>query len=67
MTVLDLVLLAGGVNEFGDANDAKLYRLTDSGIEVHAVYLDDILTGGDVRSNYTLMPSDIITVPEKAF
>ena len=65
MTVLDLVLLAGGVTEFAKANSAKLYRLTQDGIQVHNVYIKDILVKGDVRSNYTLVPSDIITVPEK--
>lgn len=65
MTVLDLVLLAGGLTEFADGNRAKLYRLTTEGIETHNLYLTDILKRGDVRSNYTLSPSDIITVPEK--
>lgn len=65
MTVLDLVLLAGGLNEFANANDAKLYRTTPSGVEVHNVYLNDILKRGDLRSNYSLKPSDIVTVPEK--
>lgn len=64
MTVLDLVLLAGGVTEFANANGAKLYRKTKTGVEVHKVYLKDILNKGDVRSNYTLMPSDMLTVPE---
>ena len=67
MTVLDLVLLSGGVTEFANANATKLYRKTDAGIDVHNVYLKDILEKGDVRSNYTLMPSDMITVPEGLF
>ncbi len=67
MTVLDLVLLAGGISDFGKGNAAKLYRLTPDGIEIHDLYIQDILENGDVRSNYTLMPSDIITVPERAF
>ncbi len=65
MTVLDLILLAGGLNEFANANNAKLYRTTPTGVEVHNVYLDDILKKGDLRSNYTLRPSDIVAVPEK--
>ncbi len=67
MTVLDLVLLSGGVTEFADANNATLYRLTPDGIKTHPIYVDDILKKGDVRSNYTLMPSDIVTIPEKLF
>ncbi len=67
MTVLDLVLLAGGLSEFSNGNNAKLYRLTTDGIQIHDLYLNDILEKGDVRSNYTLMPSDIVTVPERVF
>jgi len=67
MTVLDLVLLSGGVSEFADGNNTTLYRLTSTGIETYPVYVEDILKNGDVRSNYTLMPSDIVTVPEQLF
>ena len=67
MTVMDLVLISGGITEFADANAATLYRLTDTGVETHPVYVEDILKKGDVRSNYTLMPSDIVTIPERLF
>lgn len=65
MTVLDLLLLSGGTTEFANPNRAKLYRLTKDGVEIHNVYVGDILERGDVRSNYFLSPSDIITVPER--
>lgn len=67
MTVMDIVLLVGGVTPFADANDTKLYRKTSSGTKVYPVYLDDILKKGDLQSNYNLMPNDIITVPERLF
>lgn len=67
MTVLDLVLLSGGLNAFADGNDTKLYRQTSKGMKVYPVYLDDILKKGLLSSNYTLLPSDVLTVPERAF
>ncbi len=67
MTVMDIVLLVGGVTPFADGNDTKLYRKNASGTKVYPVYLDDILKKGDLQSNYTLMPNDIITVPERLF
>lgn len=67
MTVLDLVLLSGGLNAFADGNDTKLYRQTAEGMKVYPVYLDDILKKGLLSSNYTLLPSDVLTVPERAF
>ncbi len=67
MTVMDIVLLVGGVTAFADGNDTTLYRKTSSGVKVYPVYLDDILKKGDTQSNYNLMPGDIITVPERLF
>lgn len=67
MTVLDLVLLSGGTSPFADPNETKLYRQTAAGVKVYPVYLDDILKKGLLDSNYSLLPSDVLTVPEKAF
>lgn len=67
MTVMDLVLQAGGLTPLADGNGANLYRVTEEGSEAYPVYLDDILKEGDLRSNYLLSPSDTITVPESAF
>ncbi|RYE52493.1 MAG: sugar ABC transporter substrate-binding protein [Sphingobacteriales bacterium] len=67
MTVLDLVLLAGGPNEFASANKAKLYRKVNNETKVYPVYLGDLLEDGKVDSNYPLQPSDILTVPERSF
>ncbi len=67
MTVLDLVLEAGGTNEFAVPNRTKLYRKTATGTKVYPVYLSDILNKGQLETNYPLLPSDIITVPERGF
>jgi len=67
MTVLDLVLLAGGVNDFASANSSRLYRKVNGEIQNYPVYMDEILEKGELRTNYPLAPSDIITVPERAF
>ena len=67
MTVMDLVLMAGGVNEFARPNKAKLYRRVNGEVNVYPVYLDNILKQGDLETNYMLTPSDIVTVPERSF
>lgn len=67
MTVMDLVLVTGGVTEFANGNGTKLYRTTQSGVKVYPVKLDDILEKGDIATNYQLQPGDIITVPERLF
>lgn len=67
MTVMDIVLVTGGVTEFADANGAKLYRTTQSGVKVYPIRLEDILEKGDISTNYQLQPGDIVTVPERLF
>lgn len=67
MTVLDLVLMAGGVNEFASGNNAKLYRKLDGEVKVFPVRLNDLMEKGELRTNYPLQPSDIVAVPERAF
>ncbi len=67
MTVMDLVLVTGGLIEFADANNTKLYRTTKSGAKVYTVRMNDILEKGDISTNYVLQPGDIVTVPERLF
>ncbi|MBB3170073.1 polysaccharide export outer membrane protein [Simiduia aestuariiviva] len=67
MTVLDLVLMAGGANDFASSNNAKLYRKINGEMKIFPVRLDDLLNKGDVSTNYPLQPSDIVTVPERVF
>ncbi len=67
MTIIDLVLEAGGVNEFASPNSAKLYRTVDGVARVFEVYLGDILTQGLLDTNYSLVPGDVITIPERRF
>lgn len=67
MTVLDLVLQAGGLTEYAVGNKAKLYRKYGDKAEVFPIYLEDILQRGELKTNYILAPSDIVTVPERAF
>ena len=67
MTVLDAVLEAGSVDLYADANNTKLHRRTEKGAVSYDIRLKDIMEDGDMRTNITLMPGDIITVPESNF
>lgn len=67
ITVLDVVLEAGGVSPFANADESKLYRQTADGAKVYPIFLNDILEKGILDSNYVLYPQDIITVPERGF
>jgi len=67
MTVLDMMLSAGGANPFANLNNAMLYRALDDRMVAIPVRLDDILNSGDVSTNYRMRPGDILTVPERNF
>lgn len=67
MTVLDAVLEAGSVDLYADSNNTKLHRRTETGTETYDIRLKNIMQYGDMRTNVTLMPGDIITVPERGF
>lgn len=67
MTIIDLVLEAGGVNAFASPNSTKLYRTVDGVARVYDVYLADILSKGMLDTNYLLVPGDVITIPERRF
>ena len=65
MTVLDAVLAAGGVTEFAAPDRSNLYRKTPNATQSYAVRLDRILNRGDLSTNFTVAPGDVITVPER--
>lgn len=67
MTVLDLVLLAGGTNDFASPKNAKLYRKSGGSVFTYDVDLDKLLNKGNLGENYTLQPSDVLSVPERLF
>ena len=65
MTVLDLILSAGGLTDYAAGNKAKLYRKVNGEVKLYPVRLRDILNKGKLETNYPLIPSDIVTVPER--
>ena len=67
MTVLDAVLAAGGVTEFAAGDRSELYRKDGDATQTYAVRLDRILNRGDLGTNYTVSPGDVITIPERTF
>ncbi|MES2625851.1 MAG: polysaccharide biosynthesis/export family protein [Pseudomonadota bacterium] len=67
MTVLDLILEAGGINEVATPSRTRLYRVVDNELVDVEINLDDILLRGQLATNYQLRPGDVITVPERLF
>jgi polysaccharide export outer membrane protein len=67
MTVLDIFLSAGGANEFAALDEARLHRKMDGKVVSIPIRLDEILTEGDIETNYKVRPGDILAIPERGF
>jgi polysaccharide biosynthesis/export protein len=67
MTLLDVVIQAGGLTEFADGNNTTLVRMQEGTLAEYRVYLDDLLEDGDISANLPLLPGDVLIVPETFF
>ncbi len=67
MSVLDVILEAGGITEIAAGNRTRLFRTVDGNLYNIEIFLDDILLRGRLDTNFPLMPGDVITVPEGIF
>ena len=68
MTVLDVVLAAGGITEFASPDHTALYRRAGSdSTQSYPVRLGKILKQGEMATNYPVQPGDVVTVPQRAF
>jgi len=65
MTVLDVILLAGGVTDFAADSRAVLHREVNGKYQSYSLDLEAILVDGDMRTNHALQPGDVISVPRK--
>lgn len=72
MTVLDAVLMAGGLTDIARSKATKLYRRSiktkgEKVINIIKVKLDKVIFDGDLSENIRLKPGDIIHVPRGFF
>jgi polysaccharide export outer membrane protein len=66
MTILDVMIQAGGLTDFADGNSAVLVRGSEDGKQ-YSVRLKDLLKRGDISANVAVKPGDIIIVPQSWF
>ena len=67
MTLLDLMIAVGGLTPFANGNKAVLIRNYDSKQKTFSVRLDDLVRDGDITANLSLLPGDIVIIPESWF
>lgn len=66
MTILDVMIQAGGLTDFADGNGAVLVRGSEGG-KSYGVRLKDLLKRGDISANVDVKPGDIVIVPQSWF
>ncbi|MFM2118986.1 MAG: hypothetical protein RL722_454 [Pseudomonadota bacterium] len=66
MTLLDVMVQAGGLTDFADGNAAVLVRGSEKGSQ-YSLRLKDLLKRGDISANVDVKPGDIIIVPQSWF
>lgn len=67
LTVLDVVLAAGGLTEFAAGNRARIIREQDGTRKEIKVKLKNLIEKGDMRANVSMLPGDVLIVPESRF
>jgi polysaccharide biosynthesis/export protein len=67
MSVLDVMISAGGLTRFAAGNRAVIVRRAGNKEESLSVRLDDLLKDGDVSANVKMLPGDILIIPQSYF
>ena len=67
MSVLDVMIVTGGLTEFAAGNRATIVRSTGGENQQYRVRLEDLLKDGDIDANVAMAPGDILIIPEAWF
>jgi polysaccharide export outer membrane protein len=63
MTVLDVVIEAGGLSPLAAGNRAKIVRKVDGEDQQIRVRLDDLVHKGRIKENIPMLPGDVLVIP----
>jgi len=66
MTILDVMILAGGLTDFAAGNRAVLVRGAEGG-KPYSVRLNDLIKRGDISANVDVKPGDVVIIPQSWF
>lgn len=67
MTLLDAMIAVGGETQFAAGNRATLIRKAGNGQKEYRLRIDDLVKNGDISANVSLLPGDVIIIPESWF
>jgi polysaccharide export outer membrane protein len=69
MSLVDVMIAAGGLTDFADGNKAYISRIVkaDGTREQLGVRLEDLIRDGDSTANVEIRPGDVLVIPEGLF
>ncbi len=67
MTLLDVMIAVGGLTDFAAGNRATIARFRDGKQQQFQVRLDDLVKDGDITANVSVLPGDVLIIPESWF
>ncbi len=67
MTLLDAMISVGGLAEFAAGNRATLVRSVGGEQKQYRLRVADLIKDGDISANASLLPGDVIIIPESVF
>ena len=66
MTLLDVMIVVGGLTDFANGNKAVLVRGSEQGKQ-YSVRLADLIRRGDISANVDVRPGDVLIIPQSWF
>ena len=66
MTMLDVMIVVGGITDFADGNSATILRTSENNAQ-YRVRLKDLVKRGDFSANVEMKPGDILIIPQSWF
>ncbi len=67
MSLLDLMIVVGGLTDFAAGNKASIIRTANGEQKQYNVRIDDLIRDGDISANVDMQPGDIVLIPESFF
>jgi polysaccharide biosynthesis/export protein len=67
MTLLDVMIIVGGITDFAAGNRATILRTIGGKKEQMGVRLNDLLKRADITADVAMRPGDIVIIPQSYF
>ena len=67
MTVLDVMIMVGGLTRYADGDRAVLVRQINGEQTTTRVRLSSLVRDGDINQNLAMQPGDILIIPQRFF